>query len=123
MTDKHSPTPQERAAALEALNDAENHLLRMSQGYHVECTLPMNYKEWVGHCLETSLATIRALLTEQGPETTTIDELALRLVKEMRTEYEANAETDRFFTDRYSGVLRVISEMYPNGIIVKEKKA
>ena len=48
--------------AVEALDDAQNHLLRMSQGHHVDGTLPMNYNEWVGHCLDGHLATIHAAL-------------------------------------------------------------
>jgi hypothetical protein len=58
-------TPSNAQQALDALNDAENNLLRMSLGYHVDGTLPMNYTEWVGHCLKTHLPAIRQALQRE----------------------------------------------------------
>jgi hypothetical protein len=87
-------TPQERAAALEALDTI---------------TGDINYGDMAFRVfIANHVRTIRALLTEQGPEVVTVGEFEAMMVQTLGDSYG----DDGLF----------LADMYPNGLkIVKEK--
>jgi hypothetical protein len=108
-------TPQQRAAALAWIEAGSQGMAEwLSQA-------PEDYAQEYRDADKAVLAihaTIRALLTEQGPEVVTVEELE-EVIFDSQPKYKRTMETAGL--DEI--IAAALAKKFPHGIIVKEKKA